>query len=172
MDIFHYVYAILLHSQYRLVFGANLRYDLPRIPFADNFWDFAKAGDQLIELHLNYDKCLEYPLEFVENIREHVSFEIKGKMALTKDKLCLKYNDYLTLQGIPSEAYKYCIGNRSALVWIVDQYQLKEDARSSITNNPNSPEDPKHIVKLIGKIVTVSIETVDIVNNLPPLDTN
>ena len=132
----------------------------------------AKAGEQLTELHLNYDKCSEYPLEFVENKQEHVGFEIKRKMTLTKDKLCLKYNDYLTLQGIPSEAYKYCIGNRSALEWIVDQYQLKEDARSGIINNPNFPEDPKYIVKLIGKIVTVSIETVNIVTNLPSLDTN
>jgi predicted helicase len=43
-------------------------------------------------------------------------------MALSKDKTQLKYNEFLTLSGIPPEIYEYELGNRSALEWVVDQY--------------------------------------------------
>lgn len=79
----------------------------------------------------------------------------------------LVVNDYLTLRGIPAEAFDYRLGNRSALEWIVDQYQVKTDARSQITSDPNNPENERYIVELVGKVITVSVETVKIVNGLP-----
>jgi predicted helicase len=33
-DIFHYIYAVLHHPEYRERYAANLRRELPRIPFA------------------------------------------------------------------------------------------------------------------------------------------
>ncbi len=84
-------------------------------------------------------------------------------------KTTLIYNDFLTLAGIPAEAHRYKLGNRSALDWIVDQYQIKTDKRSGITNDPNRPDDPQYIVRLIKKIVTVSLETMKIVDGLPKL---
>ena len=38
LDIFHYIYAVLHHPQYREKYAANLKRQLPRIPFATNFW--------------------------------------------------------------------------------------------------------------------------------------
>ncbi len=38
-----------------------------------------------------------------------------------------------------------------------------------IVNDPNSHDDPRHIVQLIGKVVTVSLETMKIVKCLPEL---
>ena len=90
-------------------------------------------------------------------------------MKLSKDKTLLKYNDYLTLDGIPVEVYKYRLGNRSALEWIVDQYRVKTDKRSGIVNDPNRTDQPRYIVDLIGRVITVSLKTVEIVKNLPPL---
>ena len=58
---------------------------------------------------------------------------------------------------------------RSALEWIIDQYRVKEDKRSGIINDPNREDDPQYIVKLIGKVITVSLETVEIVEGLPEL---
>ena len=84
-DIFHYVYAVLHHPQYRERFAANLKRELPRIPFAPDFQEFAKAGKQLAELHVNYEKQAEYPLKWIEDIDEKVNCQV-DKMKLSKDK--------------------------------------------------------------------------------------
>jgi predicted helicase len=81
----------------------------------------------------------------------------------------LIYNEFLTLKGIPPEAYEYRLGNRSALEWVIDQYQLSTDKRSGITNDPNRADDPEYIVRLIGQVITVSLETMKIVKALREL---
>jgi predicted helicase len=88
-------------------------------------------------------------------------------MKLAKDKTALKVNDSLTLAGIPPEVFQYRLGNRSALEWVIDQYQVSEDKRSGIRSDPNRADDPEYIVRLVGQVVRVSIETVRIVNALP-----
>ena len=90
-------------------------------------------------------------------------------MKFSKDKTQLKYNDFLTLEGIPSEVFDYRLGNRSALEWVVDQYRVKVDKRSGIKNDPNRVEDPEYILRLIGQVITVSLETVDVVNGVSAL---
>ena len=92
------------------------------------------------------------------------------KMKLSKDKTSLIYNDFLTISDIPEKTYDYRLGNRSALEWIINQYCVKIDKRSGIVNDPNRADDPQYIVKLIGKVITVSLETVQIVEGLPDLD--
>ena len=90
-------------------------------------------------------------------------------MRLSKDKTQLKYNDFLTLTGIPPEAFDYRLGNRFALHWVIDQYQISTDKRSGITNDPNRLDDEEYIVRLIKQVITVSLETVQIVKDLPDL---
>jgi predicted helicase len=87
-------------------------------------------------------------------------------MKLSKDKRSLIYNDFLTLSGIPPEVFEYRLGNRSALDWIIDQYQVSIDKRSGIRNDPNRDDDPQYIVRLIGQVITVSLETVQLVRRL------
>ena len=74
------------------------------------------------------------------------------KMRLSKDKQTLVYNDFLTLTGIPKETYDYRLGNRSALEWVIDQYQVSTDKRSGITNDPNRDDDKEYILRLIGQV--------------------
>ncbi|MCG9134238.1 N-6 DNA methylase [Candidatus Poribacteria bacterium] len=168
-DIFHYTYGLLHHPTYREKYERNLKRDLPHIPFAEDFWGFAKAGDQLADLHVNYESVPKYDtLRKVETPGMQVNWDVE-KMKLSKDKTQLKYNDFLTLDGIPAEVYDYRLGNRSALEWVVDQYRVKVDKRSGIVNDPNRAEAPQYIVDLIGRVITVSLETVAIVNNLPAL---
>ena len=76
--------------------------------------------------------------------------------------------EYQKLEGIPPEAFTYRLGNRSALEWVIDQYQVSIDKRSGITNHPNRDE-PDYIAKLIGKVITVSLETQKLIAQLPPL---
>ena len=167
-DILHYVYGLLHHPDYRERYQANLKRELPRIPFTPKFWRFAKAGQRLSEIHVGYEDMPEYPLTFIETPDMPLDWRVE-KMRLSKDKTQIVYNDFLTLDGIPSKALAYRLGNRSALEWIIDQYRVKEDKRSGIINDPNREDDPQYIVKLIGKVITVSLETVEIVEGLPGL---
>ena len=168
-DIFHYTYGILHHPDYRERYQENLKRDLPHIPFTEDFWGFAKAGARLADLHVNYESQPEYDkLNSVETPGMQVDLSVE-RMKFSKDKTCLKYNDFLTLEGIPPEVFAYRLGNRSALEWVVDQYRVKIDKRSGIKNDPNRGEDPEYILRLIGQVITVSLETVDIVERLPAL---
>lgn len=165
-DIFYYIYAILHHPIYRNRYEANLKKELPRIPFAPQFTPSAIAGKQLADLHLNYENQPEYPLKFIENDDLPLNWRVE-KMRLSKDKTQIIYNEFLTLSGIPQEVFTYKLGNRSALDWIIDQYQIKTDKRSGIINDPNRLDDEQYIIRLIGQIITVSLETMKIVNSLP-----
>ena len=70
-------------------------------------------------------------------------------------------NESLTLAGIPPEAFGYRLGSRSALEWVIDQYQVKGES------DPNREDDSGYIVRLIGQVVRVSVETARIVKALP-----
>jgi len=201
-DIFHYVYAVLHHPEYRERYAANLRRELPRIPFvgapqngrdpsaasrareerakdkdardsvqgdsAGVFRKFVEAGRRLAEIHVHYEQQSEYKLKKIEKPGEKLDYRVE-KMRLSKDKTSLAYNKFLTLSGIPLEAYEYRLGNRSALEWVIDQYQVSTDKRSGIVNDPNREDDPTYILRLIGQVITVSLETVELVGALPPL---
>jgi predicted helicase len=96
-----------------------------------------------------------------------MSLRSRDKMRLSKNKTTLTVNPSLTLAGIPPETFQYRLGNRSALEWVIDQYQVSEDKRSGIRSEPNRPDDPEYIVRLVGQVVRVSVETVRIVAGLP-----
>ncbi len=168
-DIFHYTYGLLHHPEYRQKYEANLKRDLPHIPFAPDFRGFADAGARLADIHVNYESQPEYDkLKFLQTPDTPLNWRVE-KMKLSKDKTALIYNDFLTLSGIPSKVFDYRLGTRSALEWIVDQYRVKTDKRSGIVNDPNRADDRQYIVRLIGKVITVSLETVDIINELPTI---
>jgi predicted helicase len=166
-DIFHYVYALLHHPGYRERFAANLKRELPRIPVAPEFRAFARAGKKLMELHLGYEQAKEYPLKRIENPDAPINWRVDPKMRLTPDRRAIIYNEFLTLEGIPAEAFDYKLGNRSALDWVIDQYEVSVDKQSGITNDPNRADDEQYIVRLIGQVITVSLETLKIVQSLP-----
>jgi len=166
-DIFYYVYGLLHHPGYREKYAANLKRELPRLPYAPDFWAFAKAGQQLADLHLHYETQPEYPLHLVT--KEPLNWRVE-KMKLSKDQTSLIYNDSLTFTGIPLETFEYRLGNRSALDWVIDQYQVSQDKRSGIVNDPNRLEEEPYLARLIGRVVTVSVKTVEMVKGLPALD--
>ena len=169
-DIFHYNYGLLHHPEYREKYEANLKRDLPHIPFVTDFWGFAEAGKRLADLHVTYESQPEYDkLKFVQTPDVPLDWRVE-KMKLSRDRTALIYNDFLTLSGIPPKVFDYRLGTRSALEWVIDQYRVKIDKRSGIVNDPNRADDPQYIVKLIGKVITVSLETVEIIDGLPVLE--
>ncbi len=171
-DIFHYIYGVLHSPDYRTKYAQNLKRDLPRIPFVphESFWAFVAAGRELASLHVNYESAPEFRLRHIENRNVPWTWRVE-KMRLNADKTRLVVNEALTLDGIPPEVFNYRLGNRSALEWVIDQYQVKTDARSGITSDPNNLDDPEYIVRLVKQVITVSVETVKIVATLPKLET-
>ena len=129
------------------------------------FQKYAFIGAELMKLHLDYETAKEFPLVWVENKDVPFSWRVE-KMRLSKDKTQLVINDSLTLCGIPPEAFEYRLGNRSALEWVIDQYQVSTDKRSDILSDPNRPENEEYIVRLVGIVITVSVETVRLVRGL------
>ncbi len=162
-SIFYYVYAVLHVPEYRQRYAENLKRDLPRIPFVEkkSFYAYVEAGTKLAKLHRDYEQVQPFPLVKEENRNAPFSWLVRDKMKFSSDKTSLEYNDCLTLSGIPVRVYDYKLGNRSALEWIIDQYYVSTD--------PNDPEQPGAIVKLIGQVIQVSLDTLDLIENLPPL---
>ena len=169
-DIFHYVYAMLHHPQYRERYAENLKRDLPHIPLLKRAEAFAQAvriGRTLMDLHVGYEAQPAYPLVPQEDPSvPFAKLNYVEKMKLTPDRSAVVVNRGLTLAGIPDACYRYRLGNRSALEWIIDQYQVSKDARSDLTSDPNDPNDPGYIVRLLKQVVTVSVKTVELVDEL------
>lgn len=135
---------------------------------AQTFRQFAEMGKRLADLHVHYESQPEYPLQEIWRPGSKLNYRVE-KMRLGKDKTSLIYNDSLTLSGIPPACFDYRLGNRSALDWIIDQYQVSTDKRSGIVNDPNREDDPQYILKLIKQVIYVSLETMKIVDSLPKL---
>jgi predicted helicase len=181
-DIFYYVYGILHSPEYRTTFEADLKKMLPRLPLVDKpeeFMAFSQAGRKLADLHLNYETVEPYQGVNLSIKSDNPSYEVEkmrfGKLdSKTADKSVILYNNQITISNIPAEAYDYQVNGKSALEWIMERYQVTTDAKSGILNNPNDwsreHEDEKYIFNLVLRIITVSLETMKIVNALPKLN--
>lgn len=179
-DVFFYVYGVLHSPEYRRRFANNLKKELPRIPLAADFRAFERAGRRLGDLHVNYEGVERYA---VEEVGDPANPGRTEKMAwgrvrdketgkLVNDYTVLKVAENLTLRGIPERAQDYMVNGKSALGWLVDRYRVKVDKKSGIVNDPNlyAPDNPRYIVDLVESVITVSLETLDIVDSLPPLN--
>jgi len=187
-DVFFYVYGLLHCPDYRTQFAADLKKMLPRIPKVpapEDFHAFVDAGRELATLHIGYESVEPYPLTITGaqptgpgSADLYDWFRVEkmrfGGKSTAKDRSTVVYNPRITVSGIPEEAHEYTLGSRSALEWILERYQTKTDKTSGIVNDPNdwSREvgDPRYILDLLARIVTVSVETVRVVKSLPSID--
>jgi predicted helicase len=165
--VFHYIYAILHHPLYRDRFGQNLQRDLPHVPMTPDFWQCSNVGQKLVRLHLEYETAKRFDLQWLENPKEPLSYRVTGRMRLNQEAGSIEVNSSLTLAGIPLQAFDYKLGTRSALEWVVDQYRLEEDEGGNVTSDPNNPDNEQYIVQLIERVTTVSLETLDLIRQLP-----
>ena len=188
-SIFSYVYGLLHSPDYRERYADDLNKMLPRIPLVEDATPYIDAGVRLAALHLGYESQTPYPLIGLDargpgGGRDHEFFRVEkmrfGSPTLEqkaagqrKDLSTVVYNSRITLSGIPEDAHRYRLGSRSAIEWVVDRYRVTTDTTSDIVNDPNdwSREvgDPRYVLDLLARIVTVSVETMKIVDALPPL---
>ena len=188
-DLFYYVYGILHSQDYRERFADNLSKELPRIPAVKqsaDFWAFSKAGRALAELHLNYETVEPYPLTIEAKGKltdadyrvEKMKFAKKKDPETGKsvsDRSTVIYNGKISLKDIPEAAWDYVVNGKAALDWVMERQAVRTDKASGIVNDANdwaieTMGNPKYPLELFQRVVTVSLETQKIVNNLPPLD--
>jgi len=177
-DIFYYIYGYLHSTDYRSAFSDDLKLSLPRIGFVDDpddFRKFVEAGRKLADLHLNYESappCKEVLINGrtdIESFLRNESLLRVTKMKLDPVARKLVYNEHITIENIPEEAFRYVVNGRSALGWIVDQYQISKDKESGIVNDPNEYAGSAYIFNLVLSVITVSVETMNVVDSLPKL---
>jgi predicted helicase len=188
-DLFYFVYGILHSPDYRARYADNLRRQLPRMPIlkrAEDFWTFVEAGRKLGDLHVNYEKVEPYPVAIGEgdlrlaNIDDPVSYFRVEKMKFAGkrpklDKTTVIYNPRITITNIPLAAYEYVVNGRPALEWVMERQCVSTDPASGIVNDANAYAnetvgDPRYPFDLFCRIITVSLETMEIVKGLPALD--
>jgi predicted helicase len=181
-DIFFYVYGILHSPDYRETYTADLKKSLPRIPqveSADDFWAFAGAGRELARLHTEYEQVKPWQGDLEVQIAEGLDTSPEKLYRVTKmryandEKTAIVYNEFITISNIPERVHDYGLGARSALDWVLETNRVRRDKQSGIVNDPNDWSlehgDPKYIFDLVGQVATVSIRTLDIIDELPSL---
>jgi predicted helicase len=176
-DIFYYVYGFLHTNEYRETFANDLKKMLPRLPLVENeadFWAFSKAGRQLADLHLNYETVAPHPDVIVSGDDGHFYKVEKMRFPKKGEKSSILYNSQIIVSNIPEKAYSYVVNGKSAIEWIMERYQISTHKESGITNDPNDWADevgnPRYILDLLLSIINVSVQTVDIVDNLPKMN--
>ncbi|UYY80398.1 hypothetical protein OIT41_13810 [Arthrobacter sp. YA7-1] len=178
-DIFYYVYGLLHSPAYKEQYKADLVKMLPRVTKVKDFWGFSTGGRQLAGLHLNYERVEPYALEEIVKVAptgDEYDFHRVNKMSFgaRKDRSRIIFNQHITLAGSPDGAYDYHANGKSALEWIIDRCQVTNHKDSQIMNDPNDycreVGDPRYILDLIRRVVTVLVETNRIVASLPALE--
>lgn len=178
-DTFAYVYGLLNSPEYQQKYANDLKKDLARIPVVAEKEKYVEIGKKLMDLHINYEEVPVYEGVTID-ASENPSYKVeKMKFAkkrnpetqkLENDRSIIIFNSDITIKNIPEKAYEYVVNGRSAIEWIIDQYQVKTDKKSGITDDPNDfSSDPKYIFNLLLRIINVSVQTVDLVNSLPKL---
>jgi predicted helicase len=165
-EIFHYVYAVLHNPAYRKKYELNLKREFPRIPFYDNFYKWVKWGEQLMDLHINYETAEPWPLTRKEVAAKP---EPKAKLKALKETGVIQLDENAELHGIPKEAWEYKLGNRSALEWILDQYKEKKPKDPTIADKFNTykfVDYKEKVINLLERVCRLSVDTVAIVGEM------
>lgn len=169
-EIFNYVYGVLHSPAYRKKYNNDLQKTLPRIPLLKNKEKYVEIGRKLSDLHLNYeDQTSWYGVEVDISKPDYRVKKMKHPKKGILDTII--YNESITIKNIPEKAYDYVVNGRPAIEWIIDQYQVKTDKKSGIIDDPNEfSDDPKYILKLLLSVITVSMRTLELIDELPEFE--
>lgn len=180
--LFYFCYGILHSPAYKSRFAVDLVKSLPRIPFPDQFGAFEQAGRELASLHLNYDIGPRYELE-LRPTKEFVKAKLgelqprhlklgRSRMRWiggnTGPREAVRINEFAELHGIPPEAHRYEIEDRTTLEWVMAYLYVRHDKRSGLVNDANAVfEDPLDLVEHLERVVHVGIESGKVIDALP-----
>jgi predicted helicase len=179
-SIFHYVYAVLHNPEYKAKYELNLKRDYPRIPLYSDFSKWSLWGRILMDLHINYETVDLFPLEHLETTYEAKNAEawaalLKPKLKADKVRNEIIIDGFDTLRGIPSIAWAYKLGNRSALEWVLDQYKESKPKDPTIAEKFNTykfADYKEKVIDLLKRVCTVSVETMKIIEEMKKENTD
>ena len=190
-DVFFYVYGILHSPDFRRTFESSLKKEKPRIPFVTSralFDAFAAAGRELLRppcrlrdgravpAHRGMDSrggpgdqpgpaARRYQQdELPEGIRPRQ----RPRQARPRPQPPALQRPSHSCRHSRPRPYDYLLGTRSGIDWLIDRYYIKTDKNSRIVNDPNQwgleRGEPRYILDLVKRVVTVSVRTVQIVS--------
>ncbi|ELB19854.1 TPA: DEAD/DEAH box helicase [Enterococcus faecium] len=171
-ETFYYIYGLLHSKAYRENYASDLKKELPRIPKVKSKEKYVDIGKKLADLHLNYEDVPAYDNVNIVFKSDKPTFKVKKMKHPKRGQLdTIIFNEDIVITDIPERAYEYVVNGKPAIEWIIDQYQVKKDKKSGIVDDPNEFSDkPKYIFNLLLSIINVSMQTMDLVESLPPLE--
>jgi predicted helicase len=167
--IFAYVYAVLHNPNYRTMYKQNLKLELPRIPFYKDFWKWSELGKTLMDLHLNFEQVAPYPLQREEIDLKTNRKPIVPKLHPRKASGKVEIDTLTTLTGIPNEVWDYRLGTYTAIEWVLERYKEKTPKDPTIREKFNTykfAEYKEQVIDLIGRVCSVSVETMKIIKEM------
>jgi predicted helicase len=172
--IFHYVYAVLHDPLYRETYALNLKREFPRIPFYPDFASWAAWGEALMALHIGYEDVAPWPVERIDTPGTRTAgISPKPILKSLPEAGVVVIDADTQIGGIPPEAWKYRLGNRSAIDWVLDQHKEKRPRDPTIAAKFNTyrfADYKESMIALLAKVVRVSVETVEIAKAMTQSD--
>ena len=163
-DIFAYTYAVLHDPAYRHDYAVDLLREFPRLPFYQDFQAWTRMGHELLDLHLNFESADPYPLE-----RAEAGPPGRPILRADKERGTITLDARTTLTGVPESAWRYRLGSRSALEWVLDQYKERKPRDPTIAARFNTYRFANHkerVIDLLQRVCTVSTRTMEIVDGM------
>ena len=126
---------------------------------------WAGMGQELLDLHVGFESAEPYPLERIDQQGD------AKKVILNTDKAkgSITLDHKTTLIGVPPDAWRYRLGSRSALEWVLDQYKEKKPRDPTIAEKFNTyrfADYKERVIDLLRRVCTVSVRTMEIVDGM------
>ena len=150
-----------------------------------DFHVFQAAGRTLGELHLGYESIDPWPVTIndgkglskgmtPERLYRVEKMKYGGGHGTNKDQSTVIYNHHITITDVPLEAYDYVVSGKPAIQWVMERQCVKTDKASGLVNDANryaveTMDNPAYPLELLQRVIRVSMETLKIVKDLPPL---
>ena len=163
--IFAYTYAVLHDPVYRHDYEVDLLREFPRLPLYHDFDKWERMGRELLNLHIGFESAEPYPLQRIDM----PNAANKVRLRLNKEQGSIELDDETTLTGVPPDAWRYRLGSRSALEWVLDQYKERKPRDPTIAEKFNTyrfADYKEQVIDLLKRVCAVSVRTMKIVDDM------
>ena len=167
-DIFAYTYAVLHDPAYLHKYRLDLLGEFPRLPFYADFGAWVQMGQELLGLHTGFESVEPYPLERIDTKSNPARAMLRANTQ-DKERGVIHIDDGTLLRGIPEVAWRYQLGSRSALEWVLDQYKERKPRDPTIAARFNTYRFAGHkerVIELLRRVCAVSVRTMEIVDGM------